>query len=80
MHNAVIVGPHMHNFTDAMHRALSADAITQVANAEELYQTVNLLLSDSAELKRRQDQALSWAEKENKVLDGIVEQVQGYLS
>ena len=80
MHNAVIVGPHMHNFTDAMHRALSANAITQVANAEELYQTVNLLLSDSAELKRRQDQALSWAEKENKVLDGIVEQVQGYLS
>lgn len=28
--DAVIVGPHMHNFTDAMNRALKANAVIQV--------------------------------------------------
>ena len=80
MHNAVIVGPHMHNFADAMQRALSAQAVIQIQDADELYHTLNHLLQAPTELQRRQEQAFDWAQKENQVLDGILNQIRRYLA
>ena len=41
---AVIVGPHMHNFTDAMNRAKKADAVIQVNDVLDLTDNVRQLL------------------------------------
>lgn len=79
MHNAVITGPHMHNFTDAMQRALKADAVIQVNTAEEVYQTAQRLLQNPDLLQQHQDQALAWAQAENQVLDGIADTIKGFL-
>ena len=77
--DAVIVGPHMHNFTDAMNRAQKAHAVIQVKNADELGKIVLELLEND---KKRQEQALAaynWAKSEAQVLDGIVNQIKEYM-
>jgi 3-deoxy-D-manno-octulosonic-acid transferase len=77
--DAVIVGPHMHNFTDAMNRAKKADAIIQVNDVIELMDTVSNLLSNKELLEAKRSLAYNWATGEAKVLDGIVEKIQGYI-
>lgn len=79
MRDAVIVGPHMHNFTDAINRAKKADAVIQVKDAAELRDSVIRLLGDSDFLETRRRLACNWAEAENRVLDGILEKVKGYI-
>lgn len=77
--DAVVVGPHMHNFTDAMNRAKKADAIIQVPDTEKLEETVSHLLTDKALLDAKRSLAYNWATGEAKVLDGIVDKVKGFL-
>ena len=80
LRDAVIVGPHMHNFTDAMQRAQKANAIIQVNNGSEVVETVNQLLKSNDLLEAKRSLAYNWAMSEAKVLDGIVEKVRGYLN
>lgn len=77
--DAVIVGPHMHNFTDAMNRAKHADAIIQVNDIIELTDMIDQLLSNKELLEAKRSLAYNWATSEAKVLDGIVEKIQGYM-
>ena len=77
--DAVIVGPHMHNFTDAINRAKKADAVIQVNDTEELEETLLMLLSNKELLEAKRSLAYNWAYGEAKVLDGIVEKVKGYI-
>ena len=77
--DAVIVGPHMFNFTDAMNRAKKADAVIQVNDIEELEETVTQLLSNKELLEAKRSLAYNWAYGEAKVLDGIVEKVKGFI-
>ena len=74
-----MVGPYMHNFTDAMNRAKKADAIIQVSDADELKDMVIQLLTDKDLLEAKMSLAYNWANSENKVLDGILEKVKGYM-
>lgn len=77
--DAVMVGPYMHNFTDAMNRAKKADAIIQVNNCDELCETALQLLSNKELLEAKRSLAYNWATGEAKVLDGILEKVKGYI-
>ena len=77
--NAVIVGPHMHNFTDAMNRAKRADGIIQVDETVDLIDMVDQLLSNKELLDAKRSLAYNWATSEAKVLDGIAEKIQGYM-
>lgn len=77
--DAVVVGPHMHNFTDAMNRAKKADGIIQVNDVLELIEMVENLLTKPEFLEAKRSLAYNWATSEAKVLDGIVEKIQGYL-
>lgn len=77
--DAVVVGPHMHNFTDAMNRAKKADAIIQVPDTEKLEETVEHLLTNKDLLDAKRSLAYNWATGEAKVLDGIVDKVKGFL-
>lgn len=78
-HDAVLVGPFMHNFTDAMNRAKKADAIIQIKNTEQLSKEVLKLLQDKEYLQIRQDKAYNWATSEAKVLDGISDVIKEHL-
>ena len=78
-HDAVIVGPFMHNFTDAMNRAKKADAIIQIKNTEQLATEVIKLLQNKEFWQERQEKAYNWAMKEAKVLDGISDVIKEYL-
>ena len=76
---ATIVGPHMHNFTDAMNRAKRADAIIQVNDVLELIDMVENLLTKPDLLEAKQSLAYNWATSEAKVLDGIVDKIRLYI-
>ncbi len=77
--DAVIVGPHMHNFTDAMNRAKKADAIIQVADTEELHDVVVQLFENKELLDAKRSLAYNWASSESKVLDGIMDKVKEFI-
>ncbi len=77
--DAVIVGPYMHNFTDAMNRAKKADAIIQVNDTEEMQEILEQLLSNKELLEAKCSLAYNWANSEAKVLDGIMDKVKGYI-
>ena len=77
--DAVIVGPHMHNFTDAVNRAKHADGLIQVNDVLELTDMVHQLLDNKDLLEAKRSLAYNWATSEAKVLDGIVEKIQGYM-
>ncbi len=77
--DAVIVGPHMHNFTDAMSRAKKADAIIQVTDTIELEEIVTQLLENETLLEAKRSLAYNWAASETKVLDGIMDKVKAYF-
>ena len=76
---AVIVGPHMHNFTDAMNRAKKADAVIQVNDVLDLIDNVRQLLSNKELLEAKRSLAYNWATSEAKVLDGIMDKVRSYI-
>ena len=76
---AVIVGPHMHNFTDAMNRAKKADAVIQVNDVLDLTDNVRQLLSNKELLEAKRSLAYNWATSEAKVLDGIMDKVRSYI-
>ena len=78
-HDAVLVGPFMHNFTDAMNRAKKANAVIQVKNTEQLSKEVLKLLQDKEYLQTYQEKAYEWATSEAKVLDGISDVIKEYL-
>lgn len=77
--DAVIVGPYMHNFTDAMSRALKANAVIQVQNVMELSNQVCLMLENKTLLEEKRQKAYDWAMSESKVLDGIVNKIKEYI-
>lgn len=79
MRDAVIVGPHMHNFTDAMNRAKKADAVIQVTDTVELEEIIAQLLENKDLLDAKRSLAYNWANSEAKVLDGIMDKVKGYI-
>ena len=77
--DAVIVGPHMHNFTDAMNRAKKADAVIQVNDVLDLTDNVRQLLGNKELLEAKRSLAYNWAMSEAKVLDGIMDKVRSYM-
>lgn len=77
--DAVIVGPHMHNFTDAMNRAKKADAVIQVTDTEELQEVVTQLFENKELLDAKRSLAYNWATSESKVLEGIMDKVKGFI-
>ena len=77
--NAIIVGPHTHNFTDVTNRAKRVDALIQVKDSSELESQVSSLLSNPELLEARRSLAYNWASNEARVLDGIVDTVRGYV-
>ena len=77
--DAVIVGPYMHNFTDAINRAKKADAVIQVSDSEKLEENIAQLLSNKELLEAKRSLAYNWATGEAKVLDGIVDKVKGFI-
>ena len=79
MRNAVVVGPHMHNFTDAMNRAKKADAVIQVNDILDMEDLITHLLKNKEFLEAKRSLAYNWAASEAKVLDGIVEKVKVYI-
>lgn len=79
MRDAVVVGPHMHNFTEAMNRAKKADAVIQVNDVIELEEMIEQLLSNKELLEAKRSLAYNWATAEGKVLDGIIEKIKGYI-
>lgn len=79
MRDAVVVGPHMHNFTDAMNRAKKADAIIQVTDTVELEEIVTGLLENESLLEAKASLAYNWATSEAKVLDGIMDKIKAYF-
>lgn len=77
--DAVIVGPHMHNFSDAMSRARKADAIIQVETIDELEKEVDAMLENKSLLEAKCSLAYNWAQSETKVLDGIMDKIKVYF-
>ena len=77
--DATIVGPHMHNFSDAMARAKKADAVIQVSDTLELEETVASLLANENLLEAKRSLAYNWATSETKVLDGIMDKIKAYF-
>ena len=77
--DATIVGPHMHNFSDAMSRAKKADAVIQVSDTLELEETVASLLANENLLEAKRSLAYNWATSETKVLDGIMDKIKAYF-
>ncbi len=77
--DATIVGPYMHNFTDAVNRAKKADALIQVNDTVELEEQIRQLLSNKDLLEAKCSLAYNWATSEAKVLDSIVEKVKEYI-
>ncbi|MDD4556738.1 MAG: 3-deoxy-D-manno-octulosonic acid transferase [Alphaproteobacteria bacterium] len=77
---AVVVGPHMFNFTDAMNRAKKADAVIQVNDVLDLQEEVINLLSNKDLLEAKRSLAYNWATSEARVLDGILDKVKNYIS
>ena len=69
--NAVLVGPHMHNFKEMLSRAKINDAVYQLQSAVDVIEEVINLLKDQDYLKEKQTKARSWALAEAKVLDNI---------
>lgn len=77
--DAVIVGPHMHNFTDAMSRAKKADAVMQISDTLELQELLEQLLDNEQLLDAKCSLAYNWAASETKVLDGIMDKIKAYF-
>lgn len=77
--DAVIVGPHMHNFSDAMARAKKADAVIQISDTLELEEIVSELLANESLLEAKRSLAYNWAVSETKVLDGIMDKIKAYF-
>lgn len=77
--DAVIVGPHMHNFTDAMNRAKKADAVMQVNDTAEMEELLTELFQNEAFLDAKRSLAYNWATSETKVLDGIMDKIKAYF-
>ncbi|MFI3241542.1 MAG: 3-deoxy-D-manno-octulosonic acid transferase [Alphaproteobacteria bacterium] len=75
----VIIGPHTHNFVDAMNRAKKADAIIEVNDVIDLETTLNQLWDNKELLEAKRSLSYNWATSEAKVLDGILTKVKEYL-
>ena len=69
--NAVIVGPHMHNFKEMLQNAKIADAVYQKHSAADIVEEAIALFNEEDYLKERQTKAYNWAMAEAKVLDNI---------
>ena len=77
--SAVIVGPHMQNFTEMLDRARAAHAVWQVQSAVDVIEEAVNLFNEPDVLKERQENAYIWTIKEARVLDGICAALKGKL-
>lgn len=77
--NAVLVGPNMQNFVEMMNRARFYDAVYQVDSAEDAVEEAITLFRDENLLRERQQKAYLWTQKEEAVLDGIVNALKRVL-
>ena len=77
--DAVIVGPHMHNFSDAMSRAKKSDAVMQISDTLELQELLEQLFDNEQLLDAKCSLAYNWAASETKVLDGIMDKIKIYF-
>lgn len=77
--NAVLVGPNMQNFVEMMNRARFYDAVYQVGSVEDAVEEVITLFRDENLLRERQQKAYLWTQKEEAVLDGIVNALKRVL-
>lgn len=78
--NAILTGPHMHNFAEMIQRAKDADAIWQYDSPKDMIEDVIMLLKDNKQLQLRQEKAYNWTVKEAEVLTGIANALQRELN
>ncbi len=78
--NAVIVGPHMHNFREMLQSAKISHAVWQKHTASDVVDDIINLLNDEEELQNRQNLAYTWAMNEAKVLNNIQKELNNILN
>ncbi len=77
--NAVILGPHMHNFKEMLEKANLCNAVYQSSSIEKIIKEIITLYNTPAYLEERQTKAYNWAISELKVLDNIKQALQEEL-
>ncbi|CAM3368137.1 3-deoxy-D-manno-octulosonic acid transferase [Bordetella sputigena] len=75
----VIVGPHMHNFAQAVSDAVAAGAAIQVDNAQEALRQAYELLCDAPRLAAMRAAALAWTAAHAGATSRIVEALRPWL-
>jgi 3-deoxy-D-manno-octulosonic-acid transferase len=76
---AIITGPHMHNFTEAIRKSKDVNGIAQCRTEDEVYEKLNEYLSNDKLKEEMIKNAKFYADKENHVLDDIVLEVERYM-
>ena len=77
---AVLFGPRMSNFPDMTPSMLAAGAAEQVSDEIALAETVGKLLGDPAEVVRRRQAALTWADSEAGALETVISALAPFLT
>jgi 3-deoxy-D-manno-octulosonic-acid transferase len=75
----VIVGPHMHNFSQATADAIAAGAAVQVSNAEEALRMAYALLRDAPRREAMRQAAMSWTATHAGATRRIVEALRPWI-
>lgn len=79
MNSAIITGPHMHNFTEAVRKSKEVNGIVQCRDEDEIFEKLDEYLSNDTLKEEMIKNAKFYADKENHVLENIVEEVKRYI-
>ncbi len=77
--SAIIVGPHMENFSEMTSKALQANAIKQINKSKELSEEVVFLLKNPEFISERCEKAMEFASNEVKVLERVFDKIKPWL-
>lgn len=76
---AVVCGRYMMNFKEIVAKAADADALTEVADKEQLAQTLDALFADKETLRAKQQNARAFALNQADVLNRLTDALAPYL-
>ena len=80
MGRAIIVGPHMENFTEETHDLLTRQAIIQVSSGEALSQSLSELLANPGQRSRLGNRAKQFVVSHSDVIDRYMAFVEGAIN
>lgn len=75
----VLLGPHTYNFSQASENAIASGAAQRVANAQELAQSVELLLKNPARRNNMSEAALNFAAEYQGATAKVMKLIKNYL-